>query len=238
MALAANVELYLAPDCPQAGAIRSALSTGMQNARMVPDWKEYGDHHPHIPRYLKTSGSFQLAIAGEPVVFPEQPDQWAEIISHKLQAASQKPGGRERRARWQHLVKLHSSFWISLFIAFFPKCPFCWAAYLSFLGVAGAGAIPYKPWFLPLAIVLLALNLGALYLSRKKRRQAPFWISLAGATIILLNRYYFQMTPLVFAGAALLLIAALYNALPQRMVTSLKFYVARIIAPILKPTKI
>jgi protein SCO1/2 len=37
----------------------------------------------------------------------------------------------------------------SLAFAFFPKCPVCWAAYLSLFGIVALEQIPYAPWLLP-----------------------------------------------------------------------------------------
>lgn len=118
------------------------------------------------------------------------------------------------------------SFAVSLFIAFFPKCPFCWAAYLSLFGLTGSLAIPYRPWLLPVSILLLMINLTVLYFTRGKHGLRPFWLSVAGAALIVVNRLYFPSVLFVITGALLLLSAALWNSLSGRMSASVNFVAA------------
>jgi protein SCO1/2 len=54
----------------------------------------------------------------------------------------------------------------SLGLALFPKCPACWASYLSMSGVATLEQIPYSPWLQPLFIALMLMNLGAVWIRR------------------------------------------------------------------------
>ena len=56
-----------------------------------------------------------------------------------------------------------------LLIAVFPKCPICWAAYMSALGIAGIMHIPYSPWLIPLFVLGIGINLWLLYVARNKR---------------------------------------------------------------------
>jgi protein SCO1/2 len=77
----------------------------------------------------------------------------------------------------------------SLGFAFFPKCPFCWAAYLSVFGMAGLERIPYSPWLKPVFVVLMLLNLFSVWVrSRTTRRLTAFGLVLAGALAIIVSR--------------------------------------------------
>ncbi len=73
----------------------------------------------------------------------------------------------------------------ALGVALFPKCPICWAAYLSAFGVAGLGSIPYSPWLQPLLAVAMLVNLGSMWLrGRASGRMSPFWLAGAGALLL------------------------------------------------------
>lgn len=72
---------------------------------------------------------------------------------------------------------------LQVLVAFFPKCPAYWAAYLSIFGVGSISTIPYAPWLLPVFIVLLMMNLGILYWQSKKRNgRVPFLLASGGAS--------------------------------------------------------
>jgi protein SCO1/2 len=77
----------------------------------------------------------------------------------------------------------------SLGVAFFPKCPICWAGYLSFFGIAGLQPIPYSPWLQPLLIAVMLINLISVWLrGRAMGRMGGFYLVSAGALTILLSK--------------------------------------------------
>ena len=73
--------------------------------------------------------------------------------------------------------------------AFFPKCPICWAAYLSAFGITGLKRIPYAPW-LELALGgLVLVNLASAWISaRSTGRFTGACLATAGAIAISLSR--------------------------------------------------
>lgn len=103
---------------------------------------------------------------------------------------------------------------LSIGIAFFPKCPLCWAAYLSVFGSLGVAHLPaYQPWMLPLLVVLLLGHLYLLYRQLAARRYGPFACSVAGAACLLLGRLLLPPHPgLALAGIGLLVLGSLLNS--------------------------
>ena len=51
----------------------------------------------------------------------------------------------------------------SIGIAVFPKCPICWASYMSMFGISGLVAIPYSPWLQPVLFMAMALNAASVW---------------------------------------------------------------------------
>lgn len=102
---------------------------------------------------------------------------------------------------------------LSVGIAFFPKCPVCWAAYMSLFGTIGLSNIPYMRWLLPVLIVFLAAHLWLVFRKAKKKGYGPFLCSVAGALIIIGSKMFFpDMKALLFTGMALILSGSLWNS--------------------------
>lgn len=102
-----------------------------------------------------------------------------------------------------------------LLIAVFPKCPVCWAAYMSAFGVAGMKSIPYSPWLVPLFALGIGVNLWILYRARNKRNGlTPFWVSALGAASLLIGGLWLDMKTGMYAGILLILLGSILNSLP------------------------
>jgi hypothetical protein len=101
-----------------------------------------------------------------------------------------------------------------ILIAFFPKCPMCWAVYMSMFGSLGLTPLPYMPWLLPVLLVFLALHLFMLLRKAIQRHYFfPFWISLAGAVLIMTCRTFVpQEKWLLFTGMVFIISGSLMNS--------------------------
>lgn len=77
----------------------------------------------------------------------------------------------------------------ALGVAFFPKCPMCWAGYMSVFGITGLQQIPYSPWLQPMLAALMLLNLASAWLrGRSTGRMSGFYLVSAGALAIIASR--------------------------------------------------
>ena len=130
-----------------------------------------------------------------------------------------------RPARWQarRLARAVPPALLSIGIAFFPKCPLCWAAYASVLGSIGVARLPpYQPWMLPLLVGLLLVHLYLLRRQLAAHRYWPFVCSLGGAACVLLGRLVVpQQSGLAVAGIGLLVLGSLLNSFATSSVSSL-----------------
>jgi len=104
------------------------------------------------------------------------------------------------------------SVFLSTVIAFFPKCPFCLAGYLSMFGSAGLALTPYVRWLYPILVAVLALHLLVLFQKAHQRGYGPFIISMVGAAIILGSRALFPVNQVIMIpGITLILSGSLWN---------------------------
>jgi hypothetical protein len=127
----------------------------------------------------------------------------------KQEAMPQKPIVKVKKT-----AKTVPSIILSILIAFFPKCPVCWAVYMSMFGSLGLAQLPYMSWLLPVLLGFLGLHLLMLFKKGKKNGYLPFIISLAGATIILAGRTFFPAEKWVlFTGMGCIISGSLLNSL-------------------------
>ena len=107
----------------------------------------------------------------------------------------------------------------SLGVAFFPKCPICWASYLSVFGIAGLEEIPYAPWLQPVLYAVMLINLASVWLrGRSTGRMSGFYLVSAGALSIILSKSGLGWENLAVWGVALTLAGSMLSALSARKV--------------------
>ncbi|MGH8468076.1 MAG: SCO family protein [Gammaproteobacteria bacterium] len=94
------------------------------------------------------------------------------------------PEPADRPARHKTVSPMFGTL-ASLGVAFFPKCPICWAGYLSVFGIAGLNQIPYSPWLQPMLVTVMLINLASAWLrGRLTGRMSGFYLVSAGALAI------------------------------------------------------
>jgi len=107
-----------------------------------------------------------------------------------------------------------STIILPVLIAFFPKCPMCWMAYLNLIGIGSIVSISHQSWLVYAFIGLALLNLVNLYrLSKKRNGLFPFYLALCGMLLLGLN-YWLDLGSLIMAsGFFLTLISTLLSSL-------------------------
>ena len=103
---------------------------------------------------------------------------------------------------------------VALALALFPKCPLCWAAYMSLFGIAGIGSIPYSPWLQPILAILLLVNLASIWLrARSTGRMTPFYLASVGAVALIASKVFAGLDPLGTAGVICTLAGSIWSAI-------------------------
>lgn len=106
---------------------------------------------------------------------------------------------------------------VSILVAFFPKCPMCWAAYCSALGLAGLAGSPYMEALLPVLVAMLGFHLISLGKQVRKVGYGPLLISVAGATTLFLVRRYTPSTGWALNSGILLIVSgSVWNSFSMR----------------------
>jgi len=111
-------------------------------------------------------------------------------------------------------IRSAGSMVLSIVVAFFPKCPICWAIYMSMFSSLGIAKLPYMKWLLPVLFVFLALHLFLLYRKAARIGYIPFGISVFGALTIFFTRTFFPFANwLLIIGMVSIILGSLLNSL-------------------------
>jgi hypothetical protein len=109
--------------------------------------------------------------------------------------------------------KAISSVLLSVGIAFFPKCPLCWAVYMSMFSCLGLSKLPYMGWLLPVLMLFLGVHLYVIYKKSIQNGRFIFMLSLSGGIILVLGRVFFSAEKwILFTGMGLLILGSLLNS--------------------------
>jgi hypothetical protein len=145
------------------------------------------------------------------------PDHYTATCQCPHQAPD-KPSGQQG-VPTQTMIGSATGILTSLLIGFFPKCPLCWAVYMSALGSLGLAKIPYMPWLLPVFLLMLAMHL--FLVGRNARRLSGYQaliLSLTGTLILVLARFVFpEVTWLTLTGMLLVTGGSVWNAHKSRL---------------------
>lgn len=108
-----------------------------------------------------------------------------------------------------------------ILFALLPRgtCPACLAAYSSLLLGIGVGALYEARLVAPLTLAFLVVGvLGVGWSGRSHRRRGPLLVTLAGSALVVAGRFAWELTALVYAGAAALAAGSLWNLWLKRPV--------------------
>ena len=107
---------------------------------------------------------------------------------------------------------------LSVIISFFPKCPFCWAAYMSLFSSVGLASVPYMPWLKPVMIGFFAVNFFTLFMiARKRNNFASFGLSMTGAMLIMISTFLTAPRILIYTGLLLIIASSLWNLFARKL---------------------
>ncbi len=140
-------------------------------------------------------------------------DRSMEVLAEKKEGAVSSPLPRPRsRAAPQMLGML-----AVIAVAFFPKCPLCWAAYLSAFGIAGLEHVPYSPWLRPVFVLIMLINLATVWLRRHSTGGVTaLGLVAAGTLTILIFQLFLGWEGAAMLGAGLTLAGSLLSVLTAR----------------------
>jgi protein SCO1/2 len=136
-------------------------------------------------------------------------DRAVELLHDEPTAATVAPTSTSQAKR---IGSLTVGTTVSLAVALFPKCPVCWATYMSGLGLSGLVTIPYAPWLNPILLGALLVNVSSVYWrARTVGRLEGLALVVAGAGTIVATKLGWLPEPAALCGVALTLIGSVMS---------------------------
>jgi hypothetical protein len=219
-----TVDFVFALDCPNVADARARLIHALAEAGVTPAWHEWRIGDPDLPQRVSGYGSPTILVDGTDVAGAEPADaQTCRVYTRpdgsisglptveQIIAAINGPSQRRWSAQLAALPGIGT--------AMLPKlaCPACWPAYAGLVSSLGLGFLLETRWLLPLTVVLLALTVAALtYGAQARRGYGPAVLAATAAVTIIAAKFAFDVDAAFYAGVAVLLSAAIWNAWPRR----------------------
>lgn len=114
------------------------------------------------------------------------------------------------------------SFGLSVLIAIFPKCPLCWAAYMSILGSLGISGISYQSWMLPVFSMILGSHIFLLVRNMSDRGPYAFILSIIGLMLLLYLKIRWEDNMFLLTLAVVLItLGSILNTISIKIITKL-----------------
>lgn len=125
---------------------------------------------------------------------------------------SQQEGPEFTKSKKVKGIKTGGSVILSCLIAFFPKCPICWATYMSLFTGIGLSNIPYQRWLLPVFAGILLIHLLLLAKNVKSKGYGPILISAFGFLLLIISKFYYpEVESILYVGIVQISIGSLWN---------------------------
>ncbi len=221
-----SIEFIYDLDCPNVEGARQALRSALRLSGLTEQWREWNRADTAAPGHVRQYGSPTILVNGRDIsgvrpaaapscrIYTDSAGHGRGIppvdaIRQALEGTGTNAGGRGS------LVSALPAIGVALL----PKltCAACWPAYAALLGAMGVNFVDYTPWLLPVTATLLGLTLATLaWRAGRRRGYGPLWLGIAAAAVILVGKFAYQSDETAYAGAAVLLAAAVWNVWPRR----------------------
>ena len=184
--------------------IRDQLRDALNEMNLLPCWMEE-KRGKGVRDLLNAGGSPSLICVNGHKIFCLEDNS---VLPSKEQIID-KIKNYSRYSRKRDYLKNTVSVISGILIALFPKCPVCWATYMSILGIAGSTGISYNKNILFYIVFVAFANLAyTFYKLRASGNFMPLFLQVAGYLMLFINRGYLGNDFLIVVGISLLFMSA------------------------------
>lgn len=228
-----SIDFLFAADCPNVPAARKQLTAACAAMGIAPSWLEWDLSDPATPEEFRGWGSPTILVDGRDICGAQRQHGASgcriysdgqslsgvpplELLTQALRAAPSR-SSMDAAGPAQGSLRLGLAALPALGLSAVPvgACPICLAGYMGAFSSLGLAFLLEARFLIPLATAALLLVLWSLLWKAPQRRgYGPFILGLM-TTILLAAGHWLHTPVLVFAGAAGLMGASLWNIWPR-----------------------
>lgn len=226
-----KVELVYESGCPNIQQTRENLLRAFSHAQLPARWTEWDIDSQDCPDPVRGFGSPTVLVNGNDTLGQARGKGSCcrlYLTSDGLQVGSPPVdairlallgSGNTSNAGWRSNLAVLPGVGVALL----PKltCPMCWPAYSGILSMLGLSVLLSKEYLFAITFLFLSLSVGALgFRASHRHGYRPTVLGAAGSSLILLGKFRFESSPLMYCGLALLAAASLWNGWPRKAVST------------------
>lgn len=226
-----KVELVYESGCPNIQQARENLLRALSQAQLPARWTEWNTESQDCPDHVRGFGSPTVLVNGNDTLgqasgagsccrlYPTSDGHQAgsppvDVIRLALLGSGSTP-----KAGWRSNLAVLPGVGVALL----PKltCPMCWPAYAGILSTLGLSVLLSAEYLFAITLLFLSLSVGALgFRASHRRGYSPTLLGAAGSALVLLGKFRFESSALMYGGLALLAAASLWNGWPRKAVST------------------
>lgn len=193
--------------------LREMMKECLKGLQLLPCWKE-SQFRPFLPFPWIKGNKAKVMVNGH-IVYAFHKDAVAinvDVLQERILQFSQ-------RKRKVFNAKVVQSTVTALFIAFFPKCPVCWATYMSVLGCIGVEKLPYFPWMIYVLGLTALVNIYYSY--HRDKSNGVYFTTLLQTfiyTVIIINWKFMGSKTIALTCIFILVLASVFDNFKRQFV--------------------
>jgi hypothetical protein len=192
--------------------VRKTLRKALVELSLIPAWNEWQVGSPLVPVDLKTHKNLSITVNGH-VIYTEKQGESAEIDilvwKEKIERALKQPP----KFSFGQQIRFFISILPAIFLAIVPKCPFCWAAYMTAFASFGLPTFAYPTWMFPFFVAFLCINLYVLArMAYIQNNYIPLLFNILGILMIGIGKFVLDNNIYVWLGLGGILFASIWHS--------------------------
>ncbi len=222
-----KVEMVYERGCPNIQQTRENLLHALSQAQLPARWTEWDTESQDCPDHVRGFGSPTVLVNGNDAL--GQARGAGSCCRLYQTSAGHQTGsppvdairlallgsGLTTKTSWRSNLAVLPGVGVALL----PKlaCPMCWPAYAGILSTLGLSVLLSAEYLFAITLMFLVISVAVLaFRATQRHGYGPTALGAAGSVLVLLGKFRFESSALMYCGLAILAAASLWNGWPRK----------------------